>query len=521
VNPWIQPLLTILFGAIAGGVTNAIAVWMLFHPYEPPSLFGLRIRLLQGAIPKNKARLAGAIGRTVGTRLLTSEDLARTVSEPGFREAFDERLGAFLHSLLEDRRGSLAEMLPGPLVAELRAVLAEVAASLVSRLDQWLGGEEFRERARRWADQLATEFRDQPIGEVLTPEREAALAETADHWIEEAAGGEGFERAIRDYLDRSATRLLRPGRTFQELLPLGLVASMERAISGYLPIALERLGGLLEDPGARARVERILEEVLERFMRDLKFHQRLVAALLITPETVDRVLRAVEAEGANKIAELLHDSDVRDAMARGVNHAIVDFLEKPVTSVLGEPGDPSVEEAKQTIADWLLSLARDAQTRGFLVEKLRATFTAAERRTWGDLFRHVPPERLADTIVAAARSERARTLYDAAAGRTAELILERPLGRIADHLPGNTVARIEEAIAPVLWRWLQEQIPTIAARIDIARKVETKILEFPTAQVEAIIRGVTERELRLIVQLGWVLGALIGLLSLGVAWLTG
>ena len=55
------------FGAIAGGLTNTIAVWMLFHPYQPPKIFGRwTVRFLHGAIPKNQPRLAAAIGRTVG-----------------------------------------------------------------------------------------------------------------------------------------------------------------------------------------------------------------------------------------------------------------------------------------------------------------------------------------------------------------------------------------------------------------------------------------------------------------------
>jgi uncharacterized membrane protein YheB (UPF0754 family) len=517
----LQVLITMVFGAIAGGTTNAIAVWMLFHPYEPPSLLGVRIRLLQGAIPKNKARLASAIGRTVGTKLLTSDDLARTVSEPAFREAFDERLATFIRSLLDERRGSLCSMLPEPLVAELRAVLNEVAASLVARLDGWLESDDFRARAEQWIVDLSTELRDVPVRELLTPEREAHIADAADRWIAEAVEGQDFGAAVRDYLDRGAERLLRPGRTFQELLPAGLVAAVEHAIAGYLPIALERLGGLLEDPAARARVERVLHEVLDRFMRDLRFHQRLVAALIITPETVDRVLRAVEAEGANKISELLQDSDVRDAMARGVNNAIVDFLEKPVEAVLGRPGETPVEEAKETMAGWGLALARDPQTRGFLVEKLRATLTSAERRTWGDLLRHVPPDRVADALVGAARSERARAFYRDGAGRVVDLILEREIGRIADHLPADAVDRVERAVAPPLWRWILEQVPSIAQRVDIAKKVEDKILEFPTKKVEDLIRGVTERELRLIVRLGYVLGAVIGLISAGIGILIG
>ena len=512
-----QFLLSIFFGAIAGGSTNAIAVWMLFHPYEPPRLFGRRLTFLQGAIPKNNARLASAMGRTVGTKLLTPEDLARTLAEPGFRSTFDEKLAEFLRSLFDERRGSLASMLPGQTVEQLREVLLDVGGHLVGRLDAWIESDDFHDRARHWAESLAEQVSGESLATLITPEREAALTEAADRWMADAVGGTGFETAVGDYLDRGAERLLRPGRTFQELLPLGLVATVEKAIAGYLPIALERLGDLLNDPAARSRVETVLHEVLDRFMKDLKFHQRLVAALLITPETVDRVLRAVEKEGAGKISELLQDADVRDAMARGVNNAIVDFLEREVVTVLGEPGDEAVEQAKQTMATWALNLARDDQTRGFLVEKLRASLTSAERRTWGDLFRHLPPDRIADAIVSAARSERARSLYADASTRGVDLLLEREIGRLADHLPPDAPQRIEKAIAPPLWRWVQDQVPSIAQRIDIAKKVEQKILDFPTAKVEEIVKGVTERELKLIVRLGYLLGGIIGLISASIA----
>ncbi|HSE28485.1 MAG TPA: DUF445 family protein, partial [Gemmatimonadales bacterium] len=63
----LQALATVAVGALSGGVTNAIAIWMLFHPHEPVRLLFFR---LHGAVPKNKARLAKSIGKTVGERLL-------------------------------------------------------------------------------------------------------------------------------------------------------------------------------------------------------------------------------------------------------------------------------------------------------------------------------------------------------------------------------------------------------------------------------------------------------------------
>ena len=97
----------------------------------------------------------------------------------------------------------------------------------------------------------------------------------------------------------------------------------------------------------------------------------------------------------------------------------------------------------------------------------------------------------------------------------------RRIGRIGDHVPPDAPERVEKAIVAPFWSWIQEQVPAIAQRVDIAGKVEQKILEFPTAQVEALIKGVTERELKLIVRLGYVLGAMIGLISAGIALFLG
>ena len=510
-------LVTMLFGALAGGITNFIAVWMLFHPYEPPRLFGRPVRFLQGAIPKNKARLASSMGRTVGNKLLTPDDLARTVNEPAFRAAFDERLATFVRGVFDRRTGSVSSMLEPAVVAQVRALLDEVAAAQLERLNEYLAGEEFRAQAVGLAVRLADELSTQSLAGVLTAEREEALAALAEDWIEGTVEGEGFERTVREQLERAAQRLLVPGRTFQDILPIGLVAAVERAIAGYMPIAIEKLAGLLDDPDAKRRVKGVLHELLDRFMRDLRFHQRIVAALIITPETVDRVLLAVEEEGASKIAELLNDSAVRDAIARSVNNAIVDFLGRPVTAVLGGTGDPSVVEARDTLADWMLRMARETQTRTFLVNRLRATLDAAEQQTWGDVFRRIPPDRVADAIVAAARSERARAFYQDAAGRVITLVLDRPIGRIGDHVPEDAPERVERALAGPLWAWIQDQIPPIAQRIDIAGRVQSRILDFPTRQLEDLIKGVTERELQLIVRLGYVLGAVIGLASAGIS----
>jgi uncharacterized membrane protein YheB (UPF0754 family) len=506
----IRVLVTIAFGALAGGLTNTVAIWMLFHPYEPPRIGRWRIAFFQGAVPKNQPRLAAAIGRTVGNRLLTPEDLTRTFADPEFRQEFDRRLGQFLDELLQRERGSLRDLLPPGLLEELEPLLDDAVELALARLDEYLRSERFEEATGRGTGELIKAVADEPIAGMLTPARGEAVEAAVEEWLQNAVESGDFQETVEDYLKRASTKLLAPGRTFEETLPLGLVGAVEKAIAGYLPLAIERLGALLEDEGARARFEATIHDLLHRFLKDLKFHQRVVARLVMTEETVDKVLDTIEAEGAERLSEILREPAVQDAMARGVNEAIVDFLRRPVASVLGTPDEPSVVDARETLAGWVVGMARDSGTREFLVEKLHTGLEKAGDRTWGEVLKRVPPERLAGWLVAAARSEAAGKAYREGTRRLVSSLLDRPIGTPARWLPPGAPERIEEALGDPVWAWLQTQVPDVVRRIDVARRVEEKVLDFPTPRMEELVRRVTDRELKLIVRLGYVLGAFIG-----------
>jgi uncharacterized membrane protein YheB (UPF0754 family) len=326
----------------------------------------------------------------------------------------------------------------------------------------------------------------------------------------EAVESEGFEGTVEDYVERATENLLEPGKTFEEVLPLGLVGTVEKAISSYLPLALKRLGRLLEDQEARSRFERTLHELFHRFLRDLDFFQRVVARLIVTEDTLNRVLDTIEQEGAERLSGMLREQAIQDAMARGVNDAIVDFLRRPVHSVLGDPDDPSVKEAQATLTGWAVGVARDPATRRFLVEKLEGALDNLGDRTWGEVLEKVPPATLSRWLVSAARSEAARSLFRRWAERMADTLLDKPIGKPADWLPPEAPKRIESAMGDPLWGWLQTQVPDVVHRINVAGRVEEKVLNFPTARMEEIVKRVTDREMKLIVRLGYVLGAFVG-----------
>ena len=517
----IAPLLTIAFGALAGGVTNSIAIWMLFHPHEPPRLRGRRIGFLQGAVPKNQPRLAAAIGRTVGNRLLTESDLKRTFADEEFRRAFNRRLGEFVDALLLEERGSLREMLPDSVLPEIESALHHSLAHVREQITGYLASEDFEGAVGDRAGAVVEALSDVPIGGALTPARSAALASALDGWMEGTLSSDGFHRAVDDYLSSAARALLSPERTFEQTIPPGMVAAFERGLAGYLPLAIARLGSLLEDDGARARFERGVNDLLQHFLRDLRFHQRVVARLVITEDTVERVLDAIREEGADQIAHMLKDPAVQAAMSRGINDAVVDFLRRPVHAVLGEADSESVVAARRTVAHWVVSTARDPATRDFLVEKLEAALHEAGARSWGEVLERVPPASIKAGLVSLARSEAATRLVDGAVRQLGDAVLDRPIGVPARWLPDGASDRLKEGLSAPAWDWLQAQVPAVVRQIDVARRVEQKVLAFPAARMEQIVRRVTERELKMIIRLGYVLGGVIGTVLVLVTRLVG
>ena len=71
LNEWLVPILTA--GAV-GYLTNYLAIWLLFRPYQKHGPFW-------GVIPRNQPRLARSLGEMIPARLLPPAELAKTITQ--------------------------------------------------------------------------------------------------------------------------------------------------------------------------------------------------------------------------------------------------------------------------------------------------------------------------------------------------------------------------------------------------------------------------------------------------------
>lgn len=66
-----------LLGGLIGYMTNDIAIRMLFRPHKAKYLFGIHIPFTPGIIPKEKGRIAEAIGGVISENLMNNEVLEK------------------------------------------------------------------------------------------------------------------------------------------------------------------------------------------------------------------------------------------------------------------------------------------------------------------------------------------------------------------------------------------------------------------------------------------------------------
>lgn len=360
MSPALQEfLLSVAIGTIAGGVTNAIAVWMLFHPYE-------RRWGLHGAIPKNKARLAKSIGKTVGEKLLTPKDLLDELHRAGFRDTLDDKLAGVIAQLLEVERGSLRELLPPAVLGEVERALAGLGPAVGERVAAWTATPAFEVRVREALTRLRAEVGDRPVSEVLTESRRRELA----------------------------------------------------------------------------------------------------------------------AQAAELAAQLLEES--RNAESRS---------------------------AAARLGDAVLRLAGEERTKAFVERAVHDALGRAGTRTWSDVLDTIGEDVVVRWMLEAARSPRVQQLAAEGATTGATALLDRPIGRPARFLADDAAARLGAMAGPALWQWMERELPKVVEQLDIPAIVERKVLGFSTARIEEIIRGVTQRELTMIVNLGYLLGAVIGVMT--------
>ena len=500
---WREFALNIVLHSLAGGLTDTVAVWMLFNPHNP--FLGV-----QGAIPKNKARLAISIGKVVGEKLLTPDDMLQELTHGGIRDAFNERVASVVQSLLETERGSIRSLVPASMHDEMETALHGVAATIAKRVEQWAESEEARPAVIRFVARLREAIGDQTLADVLPAARRSALVEQGRSLAETLAHSETVAEAVAGTVRAQAEALLTREAPLLQTLPAEMSAMIDKAVDAYIPVVVDKLGAWLAQSESRETVKRTLQGVMSKFVTDLRFHERVLARFLVTERALEKALDALGGEGVDELSSLLREPAIREQVTRVVRDGVEALLRKPLRDIVGSPDADRVTMLSETLSKGALKLLRAESTQTFVADRIESALEGVAHRRLDDLLSGVSDDTIANWVLEAMRGDATQQFVRETAARVVDKALDAPIGRPARWLPVQANERLAAALAPAIWEWIVMSLPALVQKFDVPALIERKVNEFSTQRVEEIVRGVTQRELNLIIKFGFVLGAVIG-----------
>lgn len=274
-------LLTPLFGAGIGYITNWIAIKMLFWPHRAHYVLGWKLPFTPGIIPKEKGRIAASIGEAISQNLMNEEVLRHTLLSDEMMGKVGAAYDSGVDKLRHEER-TLHEWLCGwtsseEIVEAERQIKGEVAHTVTESLAQAALGQKIAQMA---VDHAMAKMKEGLLGFLhvdkllgnLRTTAEEMLARNIDEMLA-ANAADTVSAMVDDSIDRlTGTRVsaLLADRDEQIAATRSTVIKMYRqTVENHLPAMLASLDikRIIEDRingMDTMEVERLIFEVMDK-----------------------------------------------------------------------------------------------------------------------------------------------------------------------------------------------------------------------------------------------------------------
>ena len=290
-------------GAVIGYITNDLAIRMLFRPHQAKYIMGVHVPFTPGIIPKEKARMAGAIGKAVSENLMNREVLEKSLLSDEMLTKISQAIDEFVttqstnnETIEEFARHYLSE---DDITAMRKNVTDGVVKMVTAKLqDSNMGGsiahmatQHVMEKTRNsLAGRLGAEMILQPIAQLI----EGVLAKHINEILRNNS-----QQMVQDLVMKESDDLM--GMTMSQLtaghdeqvaqLKSGIMSAYRVIITEHLPRILQDIdiSGIIEqriNDMEMAEAEAIILDVMKKELRAIIWLGALLGSIMGTLTTI-------------------------------------------------------------------------------------------------------------------------------------------------------------------------------------------------------------------------------------------
>ena len=308
-----------VIGSVIGYITNDIAIRMLFRPHHAKYLFGMKVPFTPGIIPKEKGRIAGALGGAISENLMNQEVMRKNL----LSEEMINKLASSFDRFFEDQKKSdetfrhfLGRFLSEE---EIQAISSNVSDELTELLSKKLAASEVGSKIAHMAVSHVMQKMQHfgsDIGDVLS-----------ENGIGKGGGfGEMLSRGIERLFGSSSKR---HAAAFINALAAPVEQALAKHINEMMHDNAGDIVGSLIQKESRRLLDCRMSELLEGKDEQIAQLRTSILSLYqhVITERLPRILRAINI--SKMIENRINEMDMEEA-----EHVILEVMDKELKAIV-------------------------------------------------------------------------------------------------------------------------------------------------------------------------------------------
>jgi uncharacterized membrane protein YheB (UPF0754 family) len=514
----------IVIAAVHGFGAAWLAIWMLFHPYQPVKLWGITI-WPQGMIPRHRARLAESIGNAVGNELVSQETVFNALFETDFfRRKVEGFVTSYTEELLSTNHPSFVEALPSAARAPVLDAISALQYRLAGHIAAILKSEETSEAIAGFIDRRVDELLSRRLSETVNEESFEKLIGFIEERFRGLMSEPIFVAKVRAFVGARLEEMAHSQATLAEVFTPETIAIIKERIDRQLPPIVRQLAEIATSQRTRTQIGALIKREVDDYYEQLSFFKKIFVSRERIHKEVDEM---VNKTMPRRVEEFLQGEAFEQQAESFLNGTIDNVLRRPINELIGQIAPDKLEMIKEQVAGRLLALARSPEVATSVSAYATDALERLRPHSLRALLQQLNPDaapRLKSFLTKGllsvlSREETARTI-NAILSAQIERLLVAPIGRLRDSLPERSVQRAAEALTERITAAARERLPAAIAEFDVGGIVRKKVSEYPVEKLEELVLSVAKQHLKTIELFGAVIGLFIGIGQAIYFWLT-
>ena len=501
-----------------------LAIWMLFHPYQPVKLFGITI-WPQGMIPRHRERLAQSIGNAVGNELVSQETVFNALFDTGF---FNRKVEGFVNSysteLLSTVYPSLIEALPTGARAPVLDTIAALQYRLAEHIASVLKSEQTAEAIEKFVDRQVDKVLEQRLNETISEQTFEQILKFAQGRFHDLVNDENFERNVSQFVSDRLGDLAGTQATLAEMFTPETVALIKDRIAQQVKPIADHLADIVTSPTTRNQIGGLIKREVDDYYRDLSFLKKIFISRERIYHEVDDL---VHATMPRRVDEYLRGPAFLNEATNFLNATVDNFMSRPLSELVGQVSSERFEAIRREAGARFVAMARSPELETSVGKYLTDAVARLRPQTLRELLATLNPDSAprvksfltTSLLTVLARDDTARTI-NAILSTQIERFLVAPIGKLADHMPEGAIEKASAALTEKITAAARERLPTAIAEFDVGGLVRNKVSEYPIDKLEQLVLMVAQHHLKTIELFGAIIGFWIGVGQAIYFWFT-